>query len=284
MIELVKNGKAAMLAFNRTKRKVDYNQDLFLQPKLDGVRCLFTREGAFSRNGKQFMNVAHIEAALSKLFQAQPDLVLDGELYNHGLKNDFEKIISLVRKQKPTADDVTEAQSLVQFHWYDIVSSDLKFAGRNQLIQDLTKEYLLNRYVIHLVKTIKVNKGLATINYNKFLKEGYEGAILRTNQQYENKRSDSLIKFKDFHDTEATIIDVVEGKGKLTNAVGKFIMQDEDGNTFGCPMGMHSHPERRLAWTRRGQMIGKVATFEYFERTKAGSYRHPLFKTIRNYE
>ena len=30
--------------------------------------------------------------------------------------------------------------------------------------------------------------------------------------------------------------------------------------------------------------IGKIATFTYFERTKAGSYRHPLFKAIRDYE
>ena len=29
---------------------------------------------------------------------------------------------------------------------------------------------------------------------------------------------------------------------------------------------------------------GKIATFTYFERTKAGSYRHPLFKAIRDYE
>ena len=30
--------------------------------------------------------------------------------------------------------------------------------------------------------------------------------------------------------------------------------------------------------------VGKPATFTYFEKTKAGSYRHPLFKCIRNYE
>ena len=30
--------------------------------------------------------------------------------------------------------------------------------------------------------------------------------------------------------------------------------------------------------------IGKRATFTYFQRTQAGSYRHPLFKCIRNYE
>ena len=30
--------------------------------------------------------------------------------------------------------------------------------------------------------------------------------------------------------------------------------------------------------------VGKTATFTYFERTKANSYRHPLFKAIRDYE
>ena len=30
--------------------------------------------------------------------------------------------------------------------------------------------------------------------------------------------------------------------------------------------------------------ICETSTFTYFERTKAGSYRHPLFKCIRNYE
>jgi hypothetical protein len=30
--------------------------------------------------------------------------------------------------------------------------------------------------------------------------------------------------------------------------------------------------------------IGKIATFTYFEKTKRGSYRHPLFKALRNYE
>ena len=273
-----------MLAFNRTKKETDYTQDLYLQPKLDGVRCLFTKDGAFSRTGKQFMNVAHIEAAFRELFKVMPDLVLDGELYNHGLKNDFEKIISLVRKQTPTPDDKEEAASLVQFHWYDIASSKLDFKKRNESIVFLTKEFMINRYVVHLVKTIKVNKGLATINYNKFLKEGYEGAILRTNGLYEHKRSKNLIKFKDFHDTEARIFDVVEGKGKLAGCVGKFMMIDESGIEFGCPMGHHTHAERRDAFNNAGDYFGKMATFEYFEKTKAGSYRHPLFKALRNYE
>ena len=30
--------------------------------------------------------------------------------------------------------------------------------------------------------------------------------------------------------------------------------------------------------------VGLPATFTYFEKTNAGSYRHPLFKAVRNYE
>jgi len=111
--------KKAMLAHKFNKSRVDWDQPVYIQPKLDGVRCLFTSNGAYSRNHKQFMNVKHIEMALKPFFNQQPDVVLDGELYNHKLKNDFEKIISLVRKQKPTEEDRRNAQHLVQFHVYD---------------------------------------------------------------------------------------------------------------------------------------------------------------------
>ena len=92
----------AMLAHKYNTDKADY--PAYMQPKLDGVRCLFTAKGAFSRTGKQFMNVYHIEQQLKTFFAANPNAVLDGELYNHELKDDFEKIISLVRKTKPTPE------------------------------------------------------------------------------------------------------------------------------------------------------------------------------------
>ena len=69
------------------------------------------------------------------------------------------------------------------------------------------------------------------------LAQGYEGSMLRLNKPYECKRSYNLQKFKDFHDTEATIIGYVPGKGKFTGLIGKFLMQDDDGVEFGCPIG-----------------------------------------------
>ena len=105
-----------MLAHKFDDKRVNWSKPVYIQPKLDGVRCLFTKDGAFSRTGKKFMNVRHIETALKSFFDQQPDVILDGELYNHKLKRDFEKIISLVRKQKPTDTDRRDAQHLVQFH------------------------------------------------------------------------------------------------------------------------------------------------------------------------
>ena len=50
-----------MLAHKVGKKDIDFYDKVFLQPKLDGVRCVFTKDGAFSRTGKQFKNVAHLE-------------------------------------------------------------------------------------------------------------------------------------------------------------------------------------------------------------------------------
>ena len=93
------------------------------------------------------------------------------------------------------------------------------------------------------------------------------------------------MKFKDFSDAEATIIGYEEGKGKRVGTLGKFLMQDDDGNQFGCPPGKgYNYQDMRDMLKDIHKYMGQLATFTYFERTKAGSYRHPLFKTLRNYE
>ena len=56
--------KKPMLAHKFDDSRVDWSKPVYIQPKLDGVRCVFTKDGAFSRTGKQFKNVAHIELSL----------------------------------------------------------------------------------------------------------------------------------------------------------------------------------------------------------------------------
>ena len=274
----------AMLAHKYDEKRVDWSKPVYIQPKLDGVRCLFTQDGAYSRNEKQFMNVRHIEMALKPFFDQNPDVVLDGELYNHKLKNDFEKIISLVRKQKPTEDDRRDAQHLVQFHVYDYFDG-VKYDSYKTRMQRLACSDIYDVQIKYVPAKLVDSYNYARELHTEFLDQGYEGSIIRLDGLYKHGRSYDLMKFKDFSDTEATIIGYELGKGKREGTLGKFLMVDDEGIKFGCPPGKgYNYKDLANMLINVNDYIGKRATFTYFQRTKAGSYRHPLFKTLRNYE
>lgn len=278
-----------MLARKFDINRVDYTQPegYYIQPKLDGIRCVFTANGAWSRNDKKFMNLKHIEMALKPFFEQQPDVVLDGELYNHKLKHDFEKIVSLVRKQKPTEEDRRNAQHLIQFHVYDYFSMDSHYENYQTRMHNLNVADFYGPCIKH-VPSYRVRKHEEALNMHcdAFLSNGYEGSILRDGSAlYKHGRSYGLMKFKDFSDTEATIVGYEIGKGKRTGTLGKFLMMDDDGNKFGCPPGKgYNYKDLKNMLENIQDYIGQRATFTYFQRTNAGSYRHPLFKCIRNYE
>jgi len=279
-----------MLAYPVSSKPINYNEPTFIQPKLDGVRCVIQAEftdvfkdmkvKAYSRTGKEWKNIDHILEQLIPFFNKFPNVILDGELYNHDLRDNFEKIISLVRKTKPTDEDRLEASKLTQFHCYDIIDEMMGFDQRNDFIKDkVPTSYCIKPVITHWVES----EDEAKKYHKRNLQDGYEGSIVRTNDTYQCKRSHNLRKFKDFHDAEAEIIGWVEGKGKRRGTIGKFIAADNNGNRFGMPVMdnfkyLQDNFEDMQTWK------GKIATFTYFERTKAGSYRHPLFKCIRDYE
>ena len=271
-----------MLAHKYNPEKADY--PAYIQPKLDGVRCIFTKDGAFSRVNNKFMNVKHIEKALETFFNKYPTAILDGELYNHGLKDNFEKIISLVKKKKPTDADRTEAAELVQYHVYDIANfTHATYENRYSMISSM----LTYTYPLCKVETKVVLDYDEAVNYHKYcLKQGYEGSIYRSiSGKYKGTRSWDLMKFKDFHDDEAVIVGYEIGKGKREGTLGKFIMQDDEGVQFGCPPGKgYNYNDLAVMLENIHDFIGQRATFTYFQKTQAGSYRHPLYKCIRNYE
>jgi len=293
--------KKPMLAYPVSDKPINYNEPVFMQPKLDGVRCIIQYENrplknvddlsgkltenvvvAYSRTGKEWKNIDHILFNLTPWFALNPHVILDGELYNHDLKDDFEKIISLVRKQKPTDLDALESSDLVQFHCYDIIDETKTFEERNTFIEQVVPR---NHCIKHVPTNLVFRDNDAKVYHRRNLNNGYEGSILRTNDTYACKRSHNLRKFKDFSDTEATIIGFVEGKGKRKGTLGKFLMRDADGIEFGCPPGKgYNYKDLSNLLHRAKHYVGATATFTYFERTKAGSYRHPLFKCIRDYE
>ena len=254
-----------MLAYPANKKPIPYtSEQVFVQPKLDGVRCVIQYDNstvtAYSRTGKEWKNINHILAELLPFFWKNPDVVLDGELYNHDLKDDFEKIISLVRKQKPTLVDQHEARLFTQFHCYDMYSPDFdhNFNIRDEFImQSIDGHY---KYT-NTVETKQCNtEEEAKAFHVENLALGYEGSIIRLNTKYQQKRSHSLRKFKDFSDKEATIIGYLDGKGKRTGTLGKFIMQDDEGIEFGCPPGKgYTYKDLKVMLDNIGDYIGTVS-------------------------
>jgi len=277
--------KKPMLAYPVSDKPIDYDKPTFIQPKLDGVRCLIQYDAgkvtAYSRTGKEWKNIEHITLNLYKFFDKHPNVVLDGELYNHDLRDNFEKIISLVRKTKPTDQDRLDARELTQFHCYDIIDGTKTFEDRYKFVMGNLRDS-------YCVRTVVTTKGICSEDQAKAIHQmnldaGYEGSIVRTNDTYQCKRSHNLRKFKDFHDAEATLTDWVEGKGKRVGTIGKFVAVDVNGNEFGMPV-MDKFKYLQENFEEMKTWVGKIATFTYFERTKANSYRHPLFKAIRDYE
>ena len=280
--------KKPMLAYPVNDKPIDYNKPVFIQPKLDGVRCIiqcedFQHHGkvikAYSRTGKEWKNIRHILEQLRPFFFKYPNVVLDGELYNHKFKDDFEQIISMVRKTKPTDEDRSISRENVQFHCYDIIDEELPFDQRIEFVMN----ELRDSASVRTVETLQTDEANAHFIHTMNKENGYEGSIVRTNDVYKCGRSWSLRKFKDFEDSEALIVDWVEGKGKRIGTIGKFMAMDKDKNIFGMPVMdkfkyLQDNFEEMKTW------VGKTATFTYFERTKANSYRHPLFKAIRDYE
>jgi DNA ligase-1 len=292
--------KKPMLAYPVNKKPIDYSEPVFMQPKLDGVRCVIQYENrplknvddlsgkltenvvvAYSRTGKEWKNINHILEQLKPFFNKYPYVILDGELYNHDFKDNFEQIISMVRKTKPTDEARAESAENVQFHCYDIIDEKLPF---NQRIDFINSALMLTGDSIDIVDTHWLEQEIDTkIRHVINMDHGYEGSIVRTNEVYQCKRSHSLRKIKDFHDAEATITGWVEGKGKRIGTIGKFLAVDSEGNEFGMPV-MDKFKYLQDNFVAMQGFVGQEATFTYFERTKANSYRHPLFKCVRNYE
>jgi hypothetical protein len=178
---------------------------------------------------------------------------------------DFNKIISCVKKTKPTIEDLQESANYIKFYIYDIPSINSVFVERNIVLQSLT----YSKYCV-IVPTVKVDTvEQSDILYCQYMTDGYEGQMLRVNDVYENKRSKHLIKRKEFTTEEFNIADVLEGKGKLANKVGKL-----DFGTFDSAVN-GTHDYLKMLWDTKDTLIGVTATVKYFELTEDGVPRFP---------
>lgn len=254
--------------------EIEDNHNFYVEGILvHNCRCIATIERMQTRTGKTWVAAPHIQEKLQIVFAKYPDIIFDGELYNHDLNEDFNKIISLIKKSKPTATDLAESAELVQYWIYDLPSCPGIFSERYEMLKSIFEEFNLDNSFV-LVPTFKVTDKNDVQKYlEKFVSEGYEGAIVRIDAEYESRRSKNLLKVKQFQDEEYTIVDIEEGRGNLANKAGRIIV-DVDGVRVSAGLKF-SHEEAAEIWKNRAYYIGKKATIKYFNKTEDGSLRFP---------
>ncbi|SFJ46721.1 ATP dependent DNA ligase domain-containing protein [Sphingomonas sp. NFR04] len=197
------------------------------QPKLDGARCIMKAAGGFSREGEALPGAAHIRAALDAIFEKAPNLMLDGELYNHELRENFNELMSLIKKGSPPAERAAEIEATIQYHVYDIPSMvGVPWEARRDKLRALIKA--INHPSIVYVEALPVNTPEQFDELHvHWCGAGFEGSMFRKRDGlYEQgKRSKNLQKRKDFDDAEFDIIPggIEEGEGNWAGAAKRVI-------------------------------------------------------------
>ena len=235
---------------------------VYVQPKLDGMRAISVNGKLISRKNRAIDTMEHIESVLETHHK------FDGELYAHGLS--FQENMKLIKKKR-------KESVRVQYLVYDIHGLDKPFSERYEQLKKGI-QYLTN---VHLVPTYLVNsQEELEAKHSEFISNGYEGTIIRLDSSgYEyNKRSKSLIKFKDFIDEAYTIVDIVPSDRVPTQGV--VVCKLGDGTTFKCGMKV-SHEEREQMLIDKDKYIGQTAEVRFFEYTDDGIPRFPVFVGVR---
>ena len=264
-------------SYEKEIEKVDWKKAVFIQPKLDGMRCLaILKDGEvtlISRKGKIIDTVPHINNTLVELSKTT-NVVLDGELYAHG--KTFQENMRLLKKNRGL-----ETEEIL-YHIYDTVS-DQSYINRYDIIKNVVEQLEINAFEtlkVELVSTAFIDNVSKVKDFHSlFLGQGYEGSIIRHGSSgYDiNKRSSSLLKVKDFIDKAYPIIDVVPSERRPEQGV--IVCEMPSGNihnkTFHANLKF-SHAEREEILNNKDKYIGQTAEIRFFEFTEDGIPRFPV--------
>jgi len=279
-----------MLAATWEKVIDKYKQfPLLADPKLDGMRMTAQGIERISRKGEPIMTAGHIIEDLQDFFFNHPNVRLDGELYNHEYKEDFNSLMSIARQSKPTIEDLKIAREKLQFHVYDCYHTD------NILMTAIERKrwlkFNLGPYLAYYLDNEDKDIGIDSVKIVPYtlvrnqeeldiVKEqnlifGYEGTITRAPESvYECKRSNWLLKHKDFITEEFIIDDILAGQGNRSEVAGTVKIRFGD-KIPGCGIrGSFEYAKKLL--DNKDEYIGKLATVRHFGVTPDGSLRFPV--------
>lgn len=262
--------------YNKEKNKIKWEWDVFVQPKLDWMRCLahVSANGdvkLMSRKNVEITTMPHINEALSFIGR---DRILDWELYIHG--ESFQENMRLIKKYRPWESEK------VKFCIYDRADEDMfhfdqSFIARYWRLSDLN----LDDPYLELVNTLICRSEEELKERHKlFLMRWYEWTILRHwNEWYKkNKRANQLLKYKDFKDEAYEIIDIISMDTYSDQWL--IVCSTWDWRDFRVTPKM-SHKEREELLVNKEDYIWKTAEVRFFEFSEDWIPRFPICVWIR---
>ncbi len=263
-----------MLALKYIERKHDIKFPCYVQPKFNGVRCIYTDHTFNSRGGKPFTTLDQFDEECS-IFEAEVQSPLDGEVYCHN-EISFQDIVAAVKK--------TREPFRLKYYIYDLANEGLPFETRTRLIKEFFDKMENPQYLVR-VPTYEVKNEAEIIKYHEqFVQDGYEGIMIRNKEgEYEFKhRSKNLQKWKNFDDDE---FEIIGGKEATGNDKGTIVFQliTKEGKEFEArPKG--SRQQRKEWFQNLQELVGKKAIIRFQQKTNEGIPRFPVLIEIRDYE
>ena len=258
------------------KRKVDHDiTDWYIFEKIDGVRARLHEDSLKTRTGK-ILPVPEDFMKQITSFCGDKSIQLDGELiHKNGVFSDTVSIVRADKNLKDWAD--------IRYRIFDIVDDTKTFKERYTLLRELDRHSKKHsvRHQIKLLRDRGCIKDETSISshLSKVVSAGGEGLILRNpDGLYKLGRSADLLKVKEFQDDEATVIDHYPGDGRHEGRLGGLVCKLNSGAQFRVGTGF-SDEEREDP-----PEIGSTVTVRYFELSKDGVPRFPVYICIRNYE
>jgi ATP-dependent DNA ligase len=278
---------------SKTTKKHTITFPCFVQPKLDGLRCVMYRDPTTgeirrqSRTGTYFDTMAHIAESLAPLFAKYPEVVLDGELYTTEIP--FEELAGLIKTKKLTPEDM-EKLCVIQYHIYDMIDETMPYHARHDRIKKMfaqvaastaSSPHKLPPYICLVETTLAKTQAEFKAEFSRFIEEGYEGIMLRNKMgMYRcNYRSHDLQKYKEFQEDEFRIVGFMEGDGRDKGTV-IWVCETKEEKTFRVrPRGTIEN--RKKLFQKGEKYVGKMLTVIYQELTEEGKPRFPVGKDVR---
>jgi DNA ligase-1 len=276
-------------------KKVDFNDTWFVSRKLDGCRCIciineYGEPTYFSRAGNEFLTLKNLDAEIISL--GLKNMVIDGEicmLDQNGNEN-FQGIIKEIKRKDHTIENPF-------FYMFDLLTMEefinkegtTTFGVRNVLLDNLffQKEF---KNIDYLPQTVLIDEQMLMIHVTTAKENGWEGLMLRKDAPYQGKRSNDVLKVKQFYDAEYVVVDIenavnrviVDGK-EVEELMMRNVVIEHKGYRVQVGSGF-SHEQKRFYFENPNEIIGKQITVQYFEEShnqNGGiSLRFPTVKAI----